>query len=87
MRVDQIANLSLPSLTNAWHHTKSTNGLACVDAYQSLPYFSQRRRNHLVVLDWSTNAYQSADLGQTFELAAFTNHYHRGLDNSQLISV
>ena len=34
-------------------------------------------RNPLVVLAWSTNAYQSADLGLTFGYTAFTDHYHR----------
>ena len=32
----------------------------------------------LVILDWSTNAYQSADLGRTLPQETFTNHYHRG---------
>ena len=32
----------------------------------------------LVILDWSTNCYQSADLGQTLPQDTFTNHYHRG---------
>ena len=35
-------------------------------------------RKPLVVLDWSTNAYQSADLGLNLPCATFTNHYHRG---------
>ena len=36
----------------------------------------------MVVLVWSTNCYQSPDLGQTLPRASFTNLYHRdgGLD-------
>ena len=52
------------------------------DAYQMLPESVLAVRNPLVVLVWSTNAYQPADLGLTFRSATFTNHYHReeGLD-------
>ena len=69
--------VSLPLLTKVADHTKRTECLACVDAYQRLPYLTPRQRNPLVFLDWSTNAYQSADLGLTFGCTAFTNHYHR----------
>ena len=36
-------------------------------------------RNPVVVLDWSTNAYQSADLGLNLGQNTITNHYHRDL--------
>ena len=36
-------------------------------------------RNPVVVLDWSTNAYQSADLALDLPRGCFTNHYHRDL--------
>ena len=32
---------------------------------------------HLVILDWSTNCYQVADLGRVLPRDTFTNHYHR----------
>ena len=48
------------------------------DAYQMLPESVLAVRNPLVVLDWSTNAYHSPDLGLTFRSATFTNYYHRG---------
>ena len=32
----------------------------------------------LVLLVWSTNAYQSSDLGLDLPCVAFTNHYRRG---------
>ena len=70
--------VSLPLLTKVADHTKRTECLACVDAYQTLPDLTPRQRNPLVFLDWSTNAYHVADLGLTFGLTAFTNHYHRG---------
>ena len=69
--------VSLPLLTKVGDHTKRTECLACVDAYQTLPYLTPRQRNPLVFLDWSTNAYQSADLGQDLPSGTFTNHYHR----------
>ena len=47
------------------------------DAYQMLPYFLPRLLNPLVDLDWSTNAYQSPDLGQTLPRVSFTNNYRR----------
>ena len=50
------------------------------DAYQTLPRSMLAMRNPLVILDWSTNAYHSRDLGLTFGCTAFTNHYHRGED-------
>ena len=69
--------VSLPLLTKVGDHTKRTECLACVDAYQRLPYLTPRQRNPLVFLDWSTNAYQSADLGRNLPRDTFTNHYHR----------
>ena len=69
--------VSLPLLTKVGDHTKRTECLACADAYQTLPYLTPRQRNPLVFLDWSTNAYQSADLGRNLPSEAFTNHYHR----------
>ena len=36
-------------------------------------------RNPVVFLDWSTNAYQSADPGLNPGQNTITNHYHRGL--------
>jgi hypothetical protein len=59
-------------------HTKSTNPLTCVGAYQTLPYFSQAWHKPVVVLVWSTNCYHSRNLGQTLPQETFTNHYHRG---------
>ena len=44
-------------------------------------------RNPLVILDWSTNAYQSADLGLDLPCIGFTNHYHRGLGRGIDLSV
>ena len=35
-------------------------------------------RNPVVFLDWSTNAYQSPDLGRNLAQNTITNHYHRG---------
>ena len=69
--------VSLPLLTKVGDHTKRTECLACADAYQTLPYLTPRQRNPLVFLDWSTNAYQSADLGRNLPRDTFTNHYHR----------
>ena len=70
--------VSLPTLTNAWHQAKSTEQTACVGAYQRLPDPTPVMLKHMVHLDWSTNHYQSADLGLTFDCTAFTNDYHRG---------
>ena len=70
--------VSLPLLTKVADHTKRTECLACVDAYQSLPDLTPRQRNPLVFLDWSTNAYHVADLGRNLPRDTFTNHYHRG---------
>ena len=47
------------------------------DAYQMLPESVLAVRNPLVVLDWSTNAYHSPDLGLDLPRASFTNNYHR----------
>ena len=44
-------------------------------------------RNPLVFLDWSTNAYQSADLSLTRPSICFTKHYHRGLGRGIDLSV
>ena len=70
--------VSLPLLTKVADHTKRTECLACVDAYQTLPDLTPRQRNPLVFLDWSTNAYHSPDLGRNLPRDTFTNHYHRG---------
>ena len=70
--------VSLPLLTKVADHTKRTECLACVDAYQRLPYLTPRQRNPLVFLDWSTNTYHVRDLGRNLPHEAFTNHYHRG---------
>ncbi len=80
------ADLVLPLLTRRGHHTKSTNLLTCVDAYQRLPDPMLAVRNPLVILVWSTNAYQPADLGLNPGQNTITNHYHRdggqGIDRS-----
>ena len=77
MTVGCRANVSLPSLTKVGLHTKYTKRLTCVDPYQTLPDRMLAVRTPLVVLAWSTNAYQSAYLGLTHGCTAFTNHYHR----------
>ena len=69
--------VSLPLLTKVGDHTKRTECLACVDAYQTLPDRMLAMLKPLVILDWSTNCYQSPDLGQTLPQETFTNHYHR----------
>ena len=69
--------VSLPLLTKVGDHTKRTECLACVDAYQTLPDLVPGQRNPLVVLDWSTNAYHVRDLGRNLPRDTFTNHYHR----------
>ena len=46
--------------------------------YQTLPESLLAVRNPLVILDWSTNAYQSPDLALHQPCVTFTNHYHRG---------
>ena len=71
----------------AGDHTKRTEQIACVDAYQTLPDLVPVMLKHLVDLDWSTNCYQPSDLGQGRWLATFTNHYHRGLDRGIDLSV
>ena len=48
--------------------------------YQPLPLFSQWRHKPLVILVWSTNTYQPADLSLNLPQEAFTNYYHRGED-------
>ena len=72
-----LPNLVLPLLTRRGHHTKSTNLLTCVDAYQRLPDPMLAVRNPLVILDWSTNAYHSRNLGRNLPCETFTNDYHR----------
>ena len=47
--------VGLPTLTEAALHTKSTNRLTGVDAYQTLPDFLPGQRNHMVVLVWSAH--------------------------------
>ena len=47
------------------------------DAYQMLPDPVLAVRNPVVVLAWSTNCYQSADLGRNQPCRSFTNLYHR----------
>ena len=74
-----LPNLVLPLLTRRGHHTKSTNLLTCVDAYQRLPDPMLAVRNPLVILVWSTNAYHLPDLALALPYKTFTNHYHRGL--------
>ena len=72
-----LPNLALPSLTNAPHHTKYPNGLACVGAYQRLPDPVLAMLKHMVDLDWSTNTYQASDLGQNLPSGTFTSHRRR----------
>jgi len=57
---------------------QNPSGLACDFPYQMLPGSLLAVRNPLVILDWSTNAYQSADLGRNPGQNTITNHYHRG---------
>ena len=52
----------LPIVTNTPDQTKSTIRMGGLDAYQRLPEYLLAVRNPLVILDWSTNAYQCADL-------------------------
>ena len=77
MTGDQPPDLGLPFPTRAGLHTKRTEQIACVDAYQTLPYLVPVMLKHLVDLDWSTNCYQPFDLGRRRWLGTFTNHYHR----------
>ena len=79
MTGDQPANVGLPFPTKAGDHTKRTEQIACVDAYQTLPYLVPVMLKHLVDLDWSTNCYHSPDLALLLSCETFTNHYHRGL--------
>jgi hypothetical protein len=46
--------------------------------YQHLPRSLLAVRNPVVILDWSTNAYQPPDLALHQPCETFTNHYHRG---------
>ena len=78
MSIQYEALLVLPMLTKAGDHTKSTRCLTCVDPYHPLPYSMLAVRNPVVILDWSTNAYQSADLALAQPCVTFTNDYHRG---------
>ena len=71
------ADRVLPTLTKVAHHTKSTNPLTCVDAYQTLPDPMLAMLKPLVFLDWSTNTYHPRNLGLSRSSQAFTNHYHR----------
>ena len=87
MTGDQPPRVSLPFPTKAGLHTKRTEQIACVDAYQTLPYLVPVMLKWMVDLDWSTNAYHSPDLGRGRWLATFTNHYHRGLDRGIDLSV
>ena len=57
------------------------------DAYQRLPDPVLAVRNPLVVLAWSTNCYQPADLALPLPCEAFTNDYHRGLGRGIDLSV
>ena len=74
-----LPNLVLPTLTKVRHHTKYTNLLTCVDAYQMLPDPMLAMLKPLVILDWSTIAYHFADLALLLPRETFTNLYHRGL--------
>ena len=56
------AVLGLPFPTNTLHLTKSTMSQGGSDAYQTLPDPVLAERIRLVLLVWSTNAYQPADL-------------------------
>ena len=76
MTAHHRTRLGLPFVTNPTDQTKSAILLGGSDAYQSLPDFSQGWHKPLVILDWSTNAYHSPNLGQTFGRVAFTNLYH-----------
>ena len=70
--------VGLPTLTEAALHTKYTNRLTCVDAYQTLPDLLPVLQKHLVFLVWSTRAYQPPDLALALPCETFTNDYHRG---------
>ena len=72
-----LPDVVLPTLTRVRHHTKSTKRLTGVDPYQTLPYHTLTERNPMVILVWSTNAYQSADLALHLPYKTFTNHYRR----------
>ena len=69
--------VGLPTLTEAGLHTKYTNRLTCVDAYQTLPDRMLTMRTPLVILVWSTIAYHVADLGLDLAQNTITNHYRR----------
>ena len=87
MTVGRRTNVGLPFPTNTGLQTKSTMSQGGSDAYQMLPRSMLAVRNPLVILDWSTNAYHSADLGLDLPRIAFTNHYRRGLDRGIDLSV
>jgi hypothetical protein len=55
---------------------QNPNDWACDFPYQSLPRSVLAERIALVVLDWSTNAYQSRDLALLLPCRTFTNLYH-----------
>ena len=76
--------------TNAyqpWRPNQNPSDLACGIPYQSLPDPVPTERIALVVLDWSTNCYQPADLALSLPCECFTNHYHRGLGQGIDVSV
>ena len=75
MSVHHRANVSLPTLTNTHDQTKCTMPRGGSDAYQTLPDPVLAERTPLVILDWSTNAYQSADLALFAGMATFTKHH------------
>ena len=70
--------MGLPFPTKVGDHAKRTECLACVRAYQTLPDRMLAMLKPLVILDWSTNCYQSAELSLNLPCIGFTNHYHRG---------
>ena len=53
--------------------------------YQPLPYRHSDRMVHQVGLVIITIAYHPADLGRSRGSGTFTNDYHRGVGDSQLI--
>ncbi len=77
MSVHHRAVVSLPFPTNTRYQTKCTMRRGGRDAYQMLPDPVTAVRTTLVILDWSTNGYQSPDLALHRPCRTFTNHYHR----------
>ena len=76
------------TLTNAYQGpgpNLNPSDRACDFPYQTLPRSMLAVRTPLVFLDWSTNAYQSPDLGRNLPRGCFTNLYHR--DGGQGIDV